>query len=134
MARSAPICWPLLPLPDEAGRLRFPSSLDASVRQRIRVIVSVRPGELKFHPEFGAGLDELLHRPNTLQLRRDIVDRISENLQRWEPRILVDRIDVEEVERSPTQLRVNIAYHLRRTGRPQSIGLTLDAAAPGTGT
>lgn len=126
MARSAPIGWPLLPLPDDKGRLSYPATLDASVRERIRVILSVRPGELMFHPEFGAGLDALLHRPNTLDLRRDIVDRITTNLQRWEPRIVVDRVDVEEVEYSPTQLRVNIVYHLRRTGRSQSIGLTLD--------
>lgn len=126
MASRPPIGWPLLPVPDEAGQLHFPSSLEASVRQRIRIILSVRPGELMFHPEFGAGLDALLHQPNTLQLRREIVDRISENLARWEPRIVVDRVDVEEVEHAPTQLRVNIAYHLRRTGRPQRIGLTLD--------
>jgi len=126
MTRPAPIGWPLLPVPDAAGQLNWPSALDVSVRQRIRVILSVRPGELMFHPEFGAGLDALIHQPNTLQLRRDIVDRISENLQRWEPRIEVDRVDVEEVEQSPTQLRVNIAYRLRRTGRSQQIGLTLD--------
>lgn len=126
MASREPIGWPLLPVPDSAGQLHFPSSLDASVRQRIRLILSVRPGELMFHPEFGAGLDELLHQPNTLQLRREIVDRISENLARWEPRIEVDRVDVEAVERSPTHLRVNIAYRLRRTGRPQRLGLTLD--------
>ena len=126
MATRAPIGWPLLPVPDAAGQLHFPSSLDASVRERIRVILSVRPGELMFHPEFGAGLDALIHQPNTLQLRREIVERISENLARWEPRIVVDRVDVEEVEESPTHLRVNIAYHLRRTGRPQQIGLTLD--------
>jgi uncharacterized protein len=126
MTRPAPIGWPLLPVPDATGQLQWPSSLDASVRQRIRVILSVRPGELMFHPDFGAGLDALLHRPNTLELRRDLVDRIKENLQRWEPRIVVDRVDVEEVEQSPTQLRVAIAYRLRRTGRPQQLGLTLD--------
>lgn len=126
MATSALIGWPFLPVPNQAGQLRYPGTLDASVRERIRVILSVRPGELMFHPEFGAGLDGLLHQPNTLQLRRDIVDRISENLGRWEPRIAVDRVSVEEVENHPTQLRVNIAYRLRRTGRPQHVGLTLD--------
>ena len=126
MARSAPIGWPLLPVPDESGQLRYPGTLDASVRQRIRVILSVRPGELMFHPEFGAGLDALIHQPNTLQLRRDIVDRVSDSLSRWEPRIVVDRVDVEEVEGAPTQLRVNIAYHLRRTGAAQRLGLVLD--------
>lgn len=126
MAARTPIGWPLLPVPDAAGQLHFPTSLDVSVRQRIKMILSVRPGELMFHPEFGAGLDALIHQPNTLQLRRDIVDRITENLARWEPRIVVDRVDVEEVEHSPTHLRVDIVYHLRRTGRTQRIGLTLD--------
>jgi len=126
MASRAPIGWPLLPVPDQSGQLHFPSSLDASIRQRIRVILSVRPGELMFHPEFGAGLDALLHQPITLRLRRDIVDRISDNLARWEPRIDVDRVDVEEVEYSPTHLRVSIAYRVRRTGRSQRVGLTLD--------
>ena len=126
MTTKAPMGWPFLPVPNAAGQLRYPATLDASVRDRIRLILSVRPGELMFHPEFGAGLDALLHQPNTLRLRRDIVDRITENLSRWEPRIVVDRVDIEEVEQHPTQLRVNIAYHLRRTGRPQNIGLTLD--------
>ena len=126
MTTKSPMGWPFLPVPDAAGQLRYPATLDASVRDRIQIILSVRPGELMFHPEFGAGLDALLHQPNTLRLRRDIVDRITENLGRWEPRIVVDRVDIEEVEQHPTQLRVNISYHLRRTGRAQSIGLTLD--------
>lgn len=125
MARRALIGWPLLPLPDDSGRLRFSSALETSVRERIRVILSVRPGEMMFHPQFGAGLDQLLHQPNTLELRRDLVDRIKDNLQRWEPRIVVERVDVESDERAPTLLRVAIAYHLRRSGRPQTIGLTL---------
>lgn len=126
MARRAPIGWPLLPVPDATGQLHYPTSLDASVRQRIQVILSVRPGELMFHPEFGAGLDALLGSPNTVTLRRDIVDRIKDSLARWEPRVAVDRVDVEEVEHAPTQLRVSIAYRLLRTGHAQSIGLTLD--------
>lgn len=126
MARPAPIGWPLLPAPDTSGRLRYPTTLDLSVRDRIRVILSVRPGELMFHPDFGAGLDVLIHQPNTLQLRRDVVDRIKESLRRWEPRIGVDRVDVEEVEWAPTQLRVKISYHLRRTGRAQTLAMTLE--------
>lgn len=126
MARTALIGWPLLPVPNAAGQLRYARSLDASVRDRIRLILSVRPGELMFHPEFGAGLDALLTQPNTLELRRDIVDRITDGLGRWEPRIVVDRVDVEEVEDAPIQLRVNISYRLRQTGRRQRVGLTLD--------
>ncbi len=127
MTRPEPIGWPLLPLPDTSGRLRYPGDLETSIEESIRLLLSVRPGELAFHPEFGAGLDELLHEPNTLELRRDIYDRITENLQRWEPRVEIERVDVEEVDRQPTQVHVRIGYRIRRTGALASLGLTLEA-------
>lgn len=129
MRRRLPLSWPLLTVPDGEGALRFPRSLDQSVQERIQVVLSVRPGELMFHPEFGAGLDELLQEPNTLELRREIHDRIVESLRRWEPRIDVEGVDVEPVERRSTQVRVRIHYRLRRTGAPASLGLTLETGS-----
>lgn len=93
------------------------------------MLLSVRPGELMFHPEFGAGLDELLAEPNTLELRREVHDRITESLRRWEPRIDVERVDVEEIVGRPTQIRVRISYRLRRTGALASLGLTLETGS-----
>jgi len=83
--------WPLLPQPDADGCLSFPS-LDDSVRQAIRVIVQTRPGEQLMRPDFGAGLSEFLHEPNTLTTRRRIRDVVSEALGRWEDRIVLDRV------------------------------------------
>ncbi len=54
------IGWPLFAVPDADGRLDWPG-LEASVRHAIRVILSTRPGEQLMRPEFGAGLDRLLH-------------------------------------------------------------------------
>lgn len=129
MKRRDLIGWPLLPAPDANGTLAYPSSLDASVRESIRVILSVRPGELRFHPEFGAGLDELLHEPNTIELRREIHDRITSSLARWEPRIEVERVDVEEVAHQPTHIHVRLSYRLRRTNALAQLGITLEAGA-----
>jgi phage baseplate assembly protein W len=123
------IGWPLLPQPDAAGRLSFASSLDQSVRDAIRVILTTRPGELLAHPDFGAGLDVFLNDLSSLELRREIHTRIADSLARWEPRIDVDRISVDEVADEPSQLRVEIAYRLRRTGLPQALGFTLQTGA-----
>ena len=120
-----PIGWPLLPLPDAAGRLAWPG-LEESVRQSIEVLLRTRPGERLMRPELGAGLAELLHEPNTMTTRRRIRDRIAEALAAWERRIAVDRIEVWEVPERPTEVRVEIAWRLRRTGAARQTALTLE--------
>jgi len=120
-----PIGWPLLPVPDGNGQLGYPS-IDQSVRQMIRVLLQTRPGEQLMRPTFGAGLQNYLNEPNNLTTRRRIHDAIAGALDQWEPRILVDRLDILEVPGAPGSLRVEIAYRIRRTGAAQTMGLTLN--------
>ncbi len=123
-----PIGWPLLPLPDDTGQLAYPT-LDLSVRQTIQVILRTRPGEQLMRPDFGAGLENFLHEPNTITTWRRIRDRVSESLTRWEPRIVLDRVDVAEVPDRPTCVRVEVAYRLKRSGTAQRLGLTMELEA-----
>ena len=67
----------------------------------------------------------MLNEQNTLTVRRQIKDLITDSLSRWEPRILVDRVEVWEIPDDPTLVRTEIAYRLRRTNQPQQVGLTL---------
>lgn len=120
--------WPLLPLPDENGQLNYPS-LAESVRQSIRIILSTSPGEQLMHPEYGVGLQRFLGEPNTIALRRRIHDTVADALISLEDRILLDRVEVNEVPGQPAHIRVEIAYRLRRTGAPQQVGLTLELGA-----
>jgi uncharacterized protein len=125
MNASQPLIgWPLLPLPDEHGRLAYPELAD-SVRQLIGVILLTRPKEQLMRPQFGAGLELMLHEPNTLTTRREIRDRVQSALERWERRILLDRVEVWEVDGEPTHVRVEIAYRLARSGEPATLGLTM---------
>jgi phage baseplate assembly protein W len=118
------IGWPLLPLPDDHGQLPFPT-LEASVRESIRIILTTRPGEQLMRPDFGAGLDRLLHEPNTLATRRAIRDLVQDSLGRWERRILIDRVEVWEVADEPSHVSVEIAYRLARTGAAATLHLTV---------
>lgn len=118
------IGWPLFAVPDEHGRLAYPD-LERSVRDAIRVVLSTRPGEQLMRPDFGGGLDRLLHEPNTLATRRRIRDLVNDTLTRWEKRIVLDRVDVWEVQGEPTQLRVEVAYRLLRSGAAASLAMTL---------
>jgi phage baseplate assembly protein W len=120
-----PIGWPLLPFPDEHGRLIFPS-LAISVRQNLQVILSTRPGEQLMRPDYGAGLTEFLGQADSITTRRRIFDRVTESIARWEPRIDVDRVDVTG---KGSELRVDVAYRLRRTGAPGTLGVNISLAA-----
>jgi phage baseplate assembly protein W len=127
-ANLPPLSWPLLPIPDANGQLNYPG-LEASVRQQIQVILRTRSGEQLMRPEFGGGLEDFLHEPNTIVTRRRIHDTVAAALARWEPRIIVDRVDVLEVVGEPAQIRVELGYRLRRTGQQQQLGMTLELEA-----
>jgi phage baseplate assembly protein W len=122
--RRPAIGWPLFALPDAHGRLDWPV-LERSVRDTLQALLATRPGEQLMRPDFGAGLDRLLHEPNTLATRRRIQVLVTEAVTRWEPRIVLDRVDVLEVDGEPTQIRVEIAYRLQRTGQAATLALTM---------
>ena len=124
-AFPAPIGWPLLPLPDGQGRLNYPS-LEESVRQTIQVILRTRPGEQLMRPGFGAGLEDFVHQQNTITTRRRIKDVINQSIERWEPRIILNRVDVAATPETPTLVRVEIAYQVKRTGAFRQTGLTIN--------
>lgn len=126
MSTTRPLIgWPLLPLPDAHGAIDWPD-LATSVRDGIRAILSTRPGEQLMRPEFGGGLDRLLHAPNTIATRREMRDLVQDALARWEQRILLDSVEVWEVDGAPSQVRVEIAYRLALSGEAGAMNVTVD--------
>lgn len=124
-AYTDPVSWPLLPMPVN-GQLVYPN-LDRSVRNSIRILLLTRPGEQLMRPLFGAGLDNFRDESNTLTARRQIQTAILNTLNTYEPRITVDRVDVDPVPDAPAEIHVQIHYRLLRTGQSQQIGATLQA-------
>lgn len=123
-----PIGWPLLPLPDEHGRIDYPD-LAESVRQGLEVILSTRPGEQLMRPTYGAGLVDFIGQPDTVTTRRRIHDRVTESIGRYEPRVEVSRVDVDALPGRTGHLRVEIAYRIRRTGKAHTLGVNLEMEA-----
>ena len=119
-----PLGWPLLPLPDGAGRLAWPT-LEPSVRDQIRVVLSTRPGEQLMRPDFGGGLELVLHEPDTLATRRRIRELVQGSIARWEPRVVLDRVEVLSVDGEPGHLRVEVGYRLVRDGSPAAVAVTV---------
>ena len=121
------IGWPLLPVPDTDGGLGWPDAA-TSVRQMIEVILRTTPGEQLMRPRFGAGTEALIWQPNTLATRARARDAIEAGLASFEPRILVDRIDVDQGS-DPRELAVTIAYRLSLTGQSATISALVPVGA-----
>lgn len=118
-----PVGWPFLSVPQN-GSLTYPS-LEESIKQYIRVLLLTRPGEQLMRPQFGAGLAQFLHQPNTLEIRQQVQDNIMEALERWEKRIILDRVEVWEDD-TPAGLRIEIAYRIKRTGGQATMMLKMN--------
>lgn len=121
---APPIGFPLLFKPNAQGKLEYPT-LTESVRQQIEILLRTRPGEQLMRPTFGGGVADFLQEPNNTTTRRRINDAVTNILTRFEPRIVLDRVEVTEVPGEPSHLRIEIAYRLRRTGAAQQMGLTM---------
>lgn len=119
-----PLGWPLLPVPDADGQLAWPD-LETSIRQMIRIILMTRQGELMLEPQFGAGLQNYLHQPNEIVTRRRIQDAIARELAAWEPRIVLEAIEVEPDAEEGERLNIRIFYRVRRTGAVGTLGLSM---------
>lgn len=126
MAYKESVSWPFLPKP-QAGVLRYPT-LDQSVSDAIRIILSTCPGEQLMRPRYGAGLQNFLDDGNTVTLRRQIQIAILGNLQTYENRITVDAVDVDRVADDEAAVHVRIHYRVLRTNAPRQIGVQLTVA------
>lgn len=118
-----PLCWPLLPVPDENGRLTF-NDLETSVRDRIEAVLRTSPGEQLMRPQFGAGLEQAIHRPNNAGVRAELQGTIAAHVSAFEPRILLDRVHVEPGD-DPSVLIVTISYRIRQIGVATAITVSV---------
>ena len=122
---APPIGWPLLGVPDADGQWAWPS-LERSVAEGLRKLLSVRPGELLMHADYGAGLQDFLHEPNTLAVRARIKARIETAVARYEGRAQLDRVEVREDETDAAAVRVELHYRLRRSGESRQMNLAIN--------
>jgi phage baseplate assembly protein W len=100
-----------------------------NVRESIRTILLTEPGERLMLPEFGAGLGRFLFEPNTPATRRSIADRITRALSRWEPRITLESVDVEEDPDDPRVAVATLVYRLIATQTEERVSLDVNIGA-----
>lgn len=119
-----PIGFPLLPVPDATGSLRWPT-LDQSVRQTIRSILMTRPGEWLLHRQRGVGLSDYLQQSNSGETRRKLREAIMREVRLLEKRIKLDAVEVAATGERDEEITITINYRIKRSGAPGTVSVTM---------
>jgi phage baseplate assembly protein W len=109
------------------GRLSW-SEGEANVREAIQIILLTEWNERLMLPEFGGGLGRFLFEPNNVTTRHLMQDRIAKALARWEPRVAVESIEVEEDPGDPQGAVATITYRLVATRALERVSLNVSLA------
>lgn len=106
------------------GRVAW-SEGDTNVREAIYIILMTQLQERIMLPEFGGSLGLFLFEPNTVTTRHLIKDAITKALARWEPRIAVEAVQVEEDSQDTEAAIATITYKLVATQVREQVSLAL---------
>ena len=118
--------WPLAG-PDADGRLGYALG-DSALREAIWNVVATAPGERVMRPEFGGGLREFVHRPNNETTRGLIASAVRDALARFEPRVVIEKVEVRARRDAPSAVDVLVRYADRASGERASTALSVDLA------
>lgn len=91
------------------------------IEQSIRIILGTSPGERVMRPEFGSRVHELVFAPDNASTRRLITHYVEEALDRWEPRIQVKEVIINNDPLQDGALLVEIQYRIKDTHDDRSI-------------
>jgi phage baseplate assembly protein W len=99
--------------------------MEDHIKESLRALLLMQPGERLLHPELGCGLAKFLFRPLTEGLKRDIGTQISEAVAHQEPRIQLLNVQVEGDKTEKSRLLVLLEYRILQSQRIDSLKVAL---------
>ncbi len=88
-----------------------------SVRQAILLLLSTVPGERVMRSQYGCDLFRLVFSPNDDTTAGLAIHYVRQAIERWEPRIDIERLDARRSAFDPALLEIELRYRVRRTAQ-----------------
>lgn len=88
--------------------------LKSLIRASIQRILMTEPGERVMLPEFGCNIRKFCFEPNTKVLEIEIKNEILTALNRWEPRITVESINIVDIAED-SKINIIVPYKINGT-------------------
>jgi phage baseplate assembly protein W len=110
----------------------FPMAIDATggvalvrrereIEESVQFILGTSYGERPMRPEFGCGIHDHVFAPADANTAGLIAYEVRASLDRWEPRIDVNDVEVTTAPEDNGTLYVNISYTIRGTNDPRNL-------------
>lgn len=107
--------WAFPPQFDQQAASVSMISDEEDIRSSLEILLSTRPGERVMQPRYGCNLDELLFEPLTTTFKTYMKDLVATAILYFEPRIEVNKIDMDETNELEGKVIISIEYTIRST-------------------
>lgn len=96
-------------------------SEDEDIRQSLFLLFSIAPGERLMKPEYGCDLHALVFDNFDASTESRLVDMITTSIIRFEPRIILEDINIWQEDPYQGLININIQYTIRITNTRDNI-------------
>src|SRR5438270_5139000 len=107
--------WSFPPTFDTTANSVIMTSDEADIQVSLQILLATRKGERVMVPGYGCNLDEMLFEPLTTTFKTYIKDLINTAILYYEPRISVDKIDLDDTGEVEGRILISIDYTVRST-------------------
>jgi phage baseplate assembly protein W len=91
------------------------------IEEAIELILKTAPGERPMRPEFGCAVHDYVFAPADAGTAGDIAYAVRVAIERWEPRITLERVDVNFVSVHEGVLEIDVQYTINGTNDPRNL-------------
>jgi len=91
------------------------------IRESLIILLSTRPGERVMNPLYGCNLDDLLFAPLNLTLKTYVSDLIETAILYFEPRIDLNKVEINENNELEGELLIELDYTIRSTNTRRNL-------------
>jgi phage baseplate assembly protein W len=92
-----------------------------AVKRALKNLLLTQPGERPFRPKYGSDITSTLFNTIDVFNKRALEDQIYNTIVKYEPRVQVLKVDVDEAHLSDNGLSVTIEYRLRNSTQIESL-------------
>lgn len=93
---------------------------EEDICESLQIILSTKMGERLLRPNFGCNLHKLLFEPINVQFLTFIKSYIEQSILLHEPRIRLQKVDINTEDQLDGILRIEVSYIIRATNSPNN--------------